>query len=68
MNPERFFFDTDSDGHWYMVPASMAQQWSDLNFDFNDDDAEEFIALFNVYRIDGHPNSFTFADPKDVRL
>lgn len=63
----RFFFDSDSDGHWYMIPAELKQKWSAMTMNDFDDDygrVEEFEHYFGDYRLGGGISQITFENPK----
>lgn len=62
---ERFFFDTDCSGHWYMVPVSLQEEWGRLNTDDEDDyeTIDEFITKFSDYGLGGGITHITFENP-----
>jgi hypothetical protein len=57
---ERFFFDSDADSHWHMIPYSRLAEWQQAT---DSEDDEAFLA-FEECRIDGHPSEYTFTDPQ----
>ena len=63
--PERYFFDTDDDGHVYMIPASLKNKWLLwVSTSFNWE--HELCVVFTDYKIDGGVYSYTFENPKRV--
>lgn len=64
---QRYFFDQDVSGHWYMIPAKLKSEW--LRFTINDISEEdydaigEFEKLFNEYRLGGGITKISFENP-----
>ena len=47
-----FYFDVDDDGHWYMLPSNLREDfdaWMDIPFDYEEFDSYKF----KQYRLDG---------------
>lgn len=63
---ERFYLDSDDDGHWYCVPVSKAERFNELLWpdDADEADDETFWQEFNQYSLGGSPNGVTFTDPQ----
>lgn len=60
----RYFFDTDEDSHWYMIPERLREEWQDSKNERDDEvDIEDFDELFECYRTYGGISGFTFTDP-----
>lgn len=56
MSKERYQFERDDSGHWYLIPTHLDRVWHK----WLDEENEEEI---RKYRING-PYSITFTDPK----
>lgn len=65
LDSERFFFDTDCSGHWYLVPVSLTDTWYELNTDDEDDyeTIDKFITVFSEHMLSGGINGITFEKP-----
>lgn len=55
----RFFFDTDSDGHWYVVSAAYREQWGEWQALDGDDEAAWSVPDFAI-RLEYHPSLYSF--------
>lgn len=57
---DSFFFDIDSDGHWYVIPSHMRMKWEELIIYYPQtvEEFQEFENIFGVFRIGTHPSSF----------
>ena len=64
---ERFYFDTDSSMHWYLLPISSRKEWEKMFVDDPDDDDTKFLNSFekkySKYRIGTHPKRYSFKEP-----
>jgi len=64
----RFRFVQDDSSHWYAIPADKKQEF-DLwveSFNCEGDTYENFIGEeFEQYRLNCHPNSYTFTNLKE---
>jgi hypothetical protein len=61
---ERFYLDTDGDGHWYVIPVSASRAW-DVYCETNWD--EEYAEIPSGVRpVGGWPGLITFADPQNT--
>jgi hypothetical protein len=57
---ERFFIDSDDDGHWYVVPLAQRAAWEKwCALPSTDEEAWEVPGF--AERLDGGPNGITFA-------
>lgn len=63
---ERFYLDSDDDGHWYCVPVSKRKRFNELLWpkDSSEPDYEIFWEEFSQYELGVSPNGVTFIDPK----
>lgn len=57
---ERFQLVSDDDGHWYIVPLTLVNE-----FYAADDDT--LNAKFDEYRTGGSPALYSFTDPQLVK-
>lgn len=61
----RFKFVSDCDGHWYMIPSSLSEEFSLWDATALDGAEDEWTGRdFDIYRLAQHPSSYTFADPR----
>ncbi len=65
--PPRYFFDQDSDSHWYMVPESIRDVWKawqalDSNLEAAWTEPDGAIAL------DGFPGDISFEKPSNLKV
>jgi len=73
MPNDRFFFDSDDDGHWYIVPVELKSVFYDLmeksesskpGSDEWNDACDQINEKFGEHRIDGWPSNYSFENPK----
>jgi hypothetical protein len=56
---------SDGDGHYYVIPASLRNEFNQLLEESEaKDDHTEFCDEFDEYRING-PHTLTFTDPQE---
>lgn len=60
---EWFVFTKDDDGHDYLIPSFMKDEFHRLEEDGWDDNFEEFIDKFDEYRINSY-YQFEFQNPR----
>lgn len=69
--PQRFRFVKDDDGHDYLIPAELENQfneWVAESDPWREPQDEEDVydgPSFDEYRTDMSPNNYTFTDPKE---
>jgi hypothetical protein len=56
----RYLLDSDDDGHWYLVPMELQQQFTEFVYGDRGTDQPD-----GVVRLDGHPNNVTFTAPEE---
>lgn len=68
----RYFLDDDGDGHWYLIPEGMREQWEEFvkaieayweNRNWKENKAEPEEPL-GVISLGCAPNGITFTDPR----
>jgi hypothetical protein len=59
MTTERYFLDSDNDGHWYVIPESKQQEWDDW-LDLPDDDPKAWTPPEGVSEVGGSPSLVKF--------
>lgn len=59
----RYFFDQDNDGHWYLVCATNRKQWNKW-LELDSDDSKAWKAPAYARELGSHPNSVTFENPR----
>lgn len=59
---KEYFFDTDEDGHWYIIPLERFEEWNEW---FDSDAYRDGITPDFVQRID-HPRNFAFQSFRDT--
>jgi len=57
MSTDRFFLDSDDDGHWYLVPLDIKEEWIEWNNLGTDEPPE------GVQELGSHPNVVSFLSP-----
>ena len=62
MKPERFCFQNDEDGHWYLIPIRDRELFDRLLY--HDDDETKFEDAFEDCRLDMHVSNYSFTDMK----
>ncbi len=60
---KRYFFDTDQDGHWYLVEEEHHAKW-DLWVNLDQDTEAAWTHPEFAKPIGSHPSLLTFTDPK----
>lgn len=66
MEEKRWRFVTDDDGHWYLIPVELEEEFNKLLSEGEDDCYTEFNNKFyDNYSIGCHPSCFTFENPKE---
>ncbi len=61
----RYFFTTDSDGHWHMIPEELHGHWQWIQGIQNEERRDELIEQeFAKYYI-SNIEHITFTDPKE---
>lgn len=60
---ERYRFMTDGDGHWYLIPDHLSDEFNLLLEDGLYDEFNE--KFYSTYYIGCHPNCYTFQNPKE---
>lgn len=60
---ERYFLDTDEDGHWYVVPVSRKADWEAWQ-DLPEDDEQTWEPPDFARQVGGAPSLVTFTDPQ----
>jgi hypothetical protein len=58
---KEFFFDTDDDGHWYLIDASKRSEWANW---IGSEEYQDGVEPEYAERIGCHPSWFTFQNPK----
>lgn len=63
--PERYFFDRDDSGHWYMIPEKLRSEWVRLMKVAERDDVSCLPEWdqFESCRLGGGINYITFENP-----
>lgn len=61
-DPDRWFMDRDSDGHWYLLPDRLRAVWNELN-PLEDGWQDERWNEIEQHMLGGHPNTVSFTDP-----
>lgn len=57
-----WIFRTDDDGHWYLIPLHMAEEFDSLlSLGQDEDDYLDFEMTFGACRSDG-PHAYVFAE------
>ncbi len=59
---DRWCFKRDDDGHDYLIPLDMVEEFDKLLYE-TDDHYESFINKFDEMRI-GYPSGYSFTDPR----
>lgn len=66
-NP-RFFLDQDDDGHWFIVPESIREEWDawrELISSYGNGETNDFPEMpEGVETLGGGPQHVTFTDPE----
>lgn len=63
-----FFFDTDGDAHWYMIPVSLKERWDELLNNPQTDENDDFINFeFGEYRVGGGISNISFKNPQNIK-
>jgi hypothetical protein len=57
---QRFFFDWDDRGNWYMIPRNQRAQWDSLR-ERDNADLSEFTSL------PGHPRFWSFENVREIK-
>ena len=61
----RYFFDSDDDGHYFMVPAERREEWTAwLKVTEDRDNEEGWNAPEWARPLPYHPSRYTFTDPR----
>ena len=47
MSERKYKFQCDDDGHWYVIPVDLSNQFNDL---LEDNETNRFYELFDKYR------------------
>lgn len=55
-----YFLDNDNDGHWYIIPVRMRDEWITWLESVDDDDTLEMPE--GIVQLGGHPNLVEFHD------
>ena len=59
----RYNFITDGDCHWYLLPTTLNERFSELLDNGEEDYYCEFNNTFDQYRCDS-PSNYTFENPE----
>ena len=60
-----YFFDTDDEGHWYIIPLDKREEW---NAWFDSQDYKDGIEPDFVQSIGCHPKYWVFKEPRDIDI
>lgn len=55
----KHFFDTDNDGHWYLIPSEWRKEWNELSEDDDCWEKDEW-QKFEDCRLDGGISGYDF--------
>lgn len=59
----RYWFASDGDGHWYILPDSITrEEFSDWVWDMEEDGVSDMD--YSRHMLAMHPSNYTFTDPK----
>ena len=61
----RFFFDTDNDSHWFLVPLERKDEW-DAWCSLDEDDENAWDAPEWARPLGGDPSRISFVDPLEM--
>ena len=60
---DRQCFETDEDGHWYLIPTTDRELFNRF---LNDDDETKFEDAFSDMRLNMHISNYSFVDCKQI--
>lgn len=58
---KRYFFDTDNDGQWYMLPYDKRGEWSQWLNDIGNE-----FDKYDEYKINTDINKWSFQNPDEI--
>ncbi len=56
---ERYFIDSDDDGHWFVIPVARQQEWNEWR-DLPSDDERAWDYPYFARAVGGVPSLITF--------
>lgn len=63
---KRYCFQSDEDGHWYMIPIEKRKLFDELLYDENDLECEKFSNEFDKMRLSMHVSNYSFIDVNEL--
>jgi len=61
---ERYCFENDEDGHWYLIPVSKKELFEQLLYK-EDDEYEKFNEEFGTLMLSTHISNYSFEIPNE---
>lgn len=63
IEPDRYFMDTDQNGHWFIIPEKFRNEWREWS-EIPEEDERSWVPYLHAIPINGDPTTATFCFPK----